>query len=91
MLTVDIVDLRRPEQKHDKVIATTEEGNEKNDNHCLLGLAEECSGYHRVWCVELPDEESNEKDDTEDQRSEVVRAAPRVLITVSDMPSEWIN
>jgi hypothetical protein len=78
-LTIDVVNLSRPKEKQHKEVTTTEKGDKKDDNHSLLGLVEYCSWYHRVWCVEFPDEESDNEDKTDDQWCEVMRAAPGVL------------
>jgi hypothetical protein len=86
VLTIDIINLCGPKQKHDKVVASTKKCDEKDDNHCLLGLAKERLRYHRIGCEKLPHEESDEKNNAEDQWSEVVRAAPWVLIIISDAP-----
>jgi len=82
-LTVDVVDLSWKEEKEHKVVATTQERDEKNDNHSSLGFAEESSRYHGIWSVDFPDEECNDEDDTQDQWSEVMSAPPRVLQKVS--------
>lgn len=78
-LTIHIVDLCGPEEKHDEEVAATEEGDEKDDNHGPLCLAEQCSGDHWVWSLELPDEESNDEGQAEDQRRDIVGASPNVL------------
>lgn len=82
-LTVDIVDLRRPEKQQYKVIASTEESDEENDNHSLLGLGEQRSRDHRVFSIELPYKERDNKNETDHKRHNVVRASPFILSSVS--------
>ena len=63
-LTVDVVDLSRPEQKQDEEIAPAEECDQQDQDHRPLRLREDLLGYHRVLCeLDLPDEESYNQDE----------------------------
>jgi hypothetical protein len=59
LLTIDIIDLGGPEEKQYEEVATTEECDQKNDDHGLLGLAEDRSRYHGMRRVDFPYEEGD--------------------------------
>ena len=83
IITVDVVDLRGVDEKQHKEVATAQEGDEENDDHRLLCLMEESSRDHGMGCVEFPNEEGDDEDQTQDQRYDVVGAAPSILEIVS--------
>jgi hypothetical protein len=83
MLTIDVIDLRRPEEKHDEEVAATQECDEEDHDYSPLRLAEQRRWHHWVWSVELPNEEGDDEHQAKDQRREVVRAAPCVLQIIS--------
>lgn len=87
-LTVDIVDLCGPKEEHDKVVATTKKGDEKDDNHSLLGFAEKCLGYHWIWRKEFPDEERDDENDAENEWRDIVCTTPGILSSVSILVRE---
>jgi len=79
MLTIDVVDLSRPEEQQDEVVSTTEECDKKDNYHGLLRFVEDCPGNHGVWSIHLPYEEGDDENDTENERDDVVWAAPFIL------------
>lgn len=62
VVSIDVVDLGRPEQKHDKEIATTEEGQEQDGDHGSLVSRKDPSWNHReLGKVDLIDKEGSNK------------------------------
>ena len=82
-LTVNIVNLCWPEEEQDKIVAATKEGDEKDHNHCLLCLAEECSRHHWVWRVEFPYEEDDDENNAKDEWCQVMGTSPWILCFIS--------
>lgn len=83
MLTVDIVDLRRPEQQHDEEVAAGQEGDEQDQSHGPLRLAEQLPRSHGVRRVDLPDEEGHDECQADEERRQDMRATPRILPSAS--------
>lgn len=62
-LTVDVVDLCRPEEEQDEVVTTAQECDEEDDNHCFLCLLEQARRRHRVGGEpSFPDKECDDQD-----------------------------
>ena len=66
-LAVYVVDLRGPKEQHDEKVAAREEGDEQDQRHRLLGLAEQFLRSHWIRGIDLPDEERGDEDQADDE------------------------
>ena len=84
-LTIYVINLSGPEEKHHKVVATAKKGDKQDHDHGLSRLAKKSSWHHRVRSIKLPNEERDNEDDTEDQWCEIVSTSPRILQKISEL------
>lgn len=87
-LTINVINLCRPHDDQGEEIAAAQEGDEEDDNHCVLRLAEHCARYHGGVRVKLPYEEGDDHYRSKYERNEVVHTTPFVLRNISIIPDQ---
>lgn len=79
-LTINVVRFSWPEEQNDEEVATTEECDEEDRDHGALILLEQTLGAHgELRKLELPDEERDDQDSTNDEGHQNVNTVPAVL------------
>lgn len=80
VISIDIVDLRGPEQEHDKEVAATEECNQQNGGHGALVAGEDPGWNHGVRCEhDLVYKEGDEKCRAQQESYENMGTGPFIL------------